>query len=49
MFGRVAVQRCIRHKERNVLEHLPERDRPAVKSRLREAWAIDDHGQALDG
>jgi putative transposase len=25
------VQRCIRHKERNVLDHLPERDRPAVK------------------
>ena len=23
------VQRCIRHKERNVAEHLPERDRPA--------------------
>ena len=22
------VQRCIRHKERNVLDHLPERDRP---------------------
>ena len=29
------VQRCIRHKERNVLDHLPERDRPAVKMRLR--------------
>ena len=28
------VQRCIRHKERNVLDHLPERDRPAVKTRL---------------
>ena len=33
------VQRCVRHKERNVLEHLPERDRPAVKRRLRRAWA----------
>ncbi len=29
------VQRCIRHKERNVLDHLPERDRPACKRRLR--------------
>ena len=29
------VQRCIRHKERNVCDHLPERDRPAVKQRLR--------------
>ena len=32
------VQRCIRHKERNVLEHLPERDRPPIKRRLRAAW-----------
>jgi putative transposase len=39
----------VRHKERNVLEHLPERDRPAVKARLRRAWAIDDHVLALDG
>jgi transposase-like protein len=33
--GPVPVQRCIRHKERNVLDHLPERDRPTVKRRLR--------------
>lgn len=31
VFGPVPVQRCIRHKERNVLDHLPDRDRPAVK------------------
>jgi putative transposase len=49
VFGPVPVQRCIRHKERNVLAHLPERDRPAVKMRLRRAWAIDDHALALDG
>ena len=42
------VQRCIRHKERNVLDHLPERDRPAVKRRLRAAWADTDHDRALD-
>ena len=30
VFGEVPVQRCIRHKERNVLEHLPERDRPLL-------------------
>jgi putative transposase len=49
VFGeRTPVQRCVRHKERNVLEHLPERDRAAVKRRLREAWAPDDHEQALD-
>ncbi len=44
---RTPVHRCVRHKERNVLEHLSERDRPAVKRRLRAAWAKDDHRQAL--
>ena len=38
----------MRHKERNVIDHLPERDRPAVKQRLRRAWALDDHTRALD-
>jgi transposase-like protein len=42
------VQRCIRHKERNVLDHLAERDRPPVKRRLRAAWASDDHAAALE-
>lgn len=49
VFGPVPVQRCVRHKERNVLEHLPERNRPAVKTRLRRAWASDNHALALDG
>ena len=49
VFGVAApVQRCIRHKERNVLEHLPQRDRPAVQRRLRAAWKLDDHGVARD-
>ena len=49
VFGeRAPVQRCVRHKERNVLDHLPERDRPAVKRRLRRAWADTDYGRALD-
>jgi len=48
VLGRVPVQRCIRHKERNVLDHLPERDRAQVKARLRRAWADDDHDRALD-
>src|SRR5581483_7362253 len=47
VFGEVPVQRCIRHKERNVLEHLPERDRPLVRARLRKAWADTDHERAL--
>ena len=31
-----------------MLEHLPERDRPAVKRRLRAAWAETDHERALE-
>jgi len=46
VLGPVPVQRCIRHKERNVLHHLAERDRPAVKQRLRSAWKLDDHAVA---
>ena len=42
------VQRCVRHKERNVLAHLPERDRTVVRRRLRAAWALDDHARALE-
>jgi putative transposase len=48
VLGPVPVQLCVRHKERNVLEHLPERDRPPIKRRLRAAWALDDHDRALD-
>src|SRR6266566_7531945 len=48
IFGEAPVQRCLRHKERNVTEHLPERDRPNVQQRLRRAWALDDHKRALD-
>jgi putative transposase len=48
VFGEAPIQRCLRHKERNVTDHLPERDRPAVKQRLRRAWALDDHSRALD-
>jgi len=47
VLGPVPVQRCIRHKERNVLGHLAERDRPAVRHRLRRAWAETDHDHAL--
>ena len=48
VFGQAPVQRCLRHKERNVTDHLPERERPAVKQRLRRAWALDDHARALE-
>jgi len=29
VFGQAPVQRCVRHKERNVTDHLPERERPS--------------------
>jgi putative transposase len=48
VFGEAPVQRCVRHKERNVTDHLPERERPAVKLRLRRAWAADEHARALE-
>jgi putative transposase len=49
VFGNdVPVQRCVQHKERNVLDHLPERDRDTVKARLRRAWSETDHDTALE-
>jgi putative transposase len=49
VFGeRAPVQRCVRHKERNVLEHLPERDRPHLRRRLRSAWALEDPERARE-
>jgi transposase-like protein len=45
---RTPVQRCQIHKERNVLDHLVERDRDLVKRRLRRAWAETDYERALE-
>jgi putative transposase len=43
VFGEHAlVHRCHRHKERNVCDLLPERDRGAVRGRIRAAWALTD-------
>ena len=40
VFGDLAVtQRCRRHKERNILDHLREDERPLVQRKLRQAWA----------
>ena len=41
------VQRCIRHKERNVEGHQPERERPWVRRKLRSAWAEPEYERAL--
>jgi putative transposase len=47
VFGANAlVQRCRRHKERNVTDHLPGAERPLIQRRLRAAWAIPDLEQA---
>jgi transposase-like protein len=48
VFGEVPVQRCLWHKERNVLGHLPERDRPPVKARMRKAWRETNYSRALE-
>ena len=43
VFGEHAlVHRCHRHKERNVTDLLPERDRDRVRGRMRAAWALTD-------
>jgi putative transposase len=43
VFGEHAlVHRCHRHKERNVCDLLPERDRPQVLAKLRGAWVLKD-------
>ena len=43
VFGEHAlIHRCHRHKERNVCDLLPERDRPTVRARMRAAWALSD-------
>ncbi|MGH7288936.1 MAG: transposase, partial [Myxococcota bacterium] len=36
--GLALVHRCQIHKERNVLEHLPQALRPSVRRALRQAW-----------
>ena len=47
-FGpKALIQRCRRHKERNVLDHLPEAERPLIQRKLRAAWANPDADAAL--
>ena len=47
VFGAQAViARCRLHKERNVLDHLPEAERPWVRRKLRAAWANPDADEA---
>ncbi len=47
VFGvHAVVHRCHRHKERNVCDLLPERDRDQIRARMRAAWALSDAGLA---
>jgi len=49
VFGEHAlVHRCHRHKERNVCDLLPERDRPQILVRIRGAWSLTDHHLARE-
>jgi transposase-like protein len=49
VFGEWAlVQRCQVHKTRNVVEHLPERQRVWVRASLRRAWSAATVGRARD-
>jgi transposase-like protein len=48
VFGeRSPVQRCQRHKERNVLDHLPDSEQGRARARLRVAWSLAGHEEAL--
>jgi putative transposase len=43
VFGEHAlVHRCQRHKERNVCDLLPDRDRDQIRARMRAAWSLTD-------
>ena len=43
VFGEHAlVHRCHRHKERNVCDLLPERDRDRIRVRIRGAWSLEN-------
>jgi transposase-like protein len=43
VFGeRALVHRCHRHKERNVSDLLPERERDSIRGRIRAAWSLTD-------
>jgi transposase-like protein len=49
VFGEYAlVHRCHRHKERNVCDLLPERDRSQIQARVRGAWSLTDHHLARE-
>ena len=44
--GKALIQRCRLHKERNVLDHLPEAEHDWVRRKLRAAWKLTDADKA---
>jgi putative transposase len=49
VFGEHAlVHRCHRHKERNVCDLLPERERPRILASIRGAWSLTNHHLARE-
>jgi transposase-like protein len=40
------IQRCQVHKRRNVVDHLPEEHKPAVKKKLQNAYAMSEYADA---
>ena len=44
--GLAVIARCRVHKERNVMDHLPETQRPWVRRKLHAAWANPDASEA---
>jgi len=48
-FGeRAIIQRCIVHKERNVLDHIPKKYHAIVRLKLRAAWSMKSYDDAKD-
>jgi putative transposase len=46
--SRALIQRCQVHKKRNVLDHLPEKARPAAEATMSTAYRCNDQTRALD-
>jgi putative transposase len=42
------IQRCQVHKRRNVLDHLPDEQKPAVARKLNAAYALEDYAAARE-
>jgi putative transposase len=40
------IQRCQVHKRRNVIDHLPEEHKPAIKKKLQNAYAMTEYADA---